>query len=256
VSKENADRVYREVMTVEPKPLTTPFQAATREYVFGEVWSRPGLSRRERRWVTLTCVAAADSPGPIDAHVYAAINSGDIELPALLEFVLQFAVYCGWPKASHVEGVIAQQWARIQKERGLEVTPWPVLSNETLGSNDWEKRLQVGAEVFADINLVPAPTAETPYRHAGILNFVFGHVWQRPGLTRRERRLITVAAVAIDDSPMPLTSHVTSALHSGDITKEEMDELVLQFSVYYGFAKGEALADMVEKAWAAKPAGA
>ena len=53
---------------------------------------------------------------------------------------------------------------------------------------------------------------------------------------------------------MPLQSHVTAALHSGDITKTEMDEIVLQFSVYYGFAKGQALAEMVETAWAVQPA--
>jgi len=32
------------------------------------------------------------------------MNSDDIGLEAMLEFVLQFAVYCGWPKASHLEG--------------------------------------------------------------------------------------------------------------------------------------------------------
>jgi 4-carboxymuconolactone decarboxylase len=101
-----------------------------------------------------------------------------------------------------------------------------------------------------DVNLTPAPRPDTPYRHAGILNFVFGHVWQRPGLSRRERRIVTLACVALDDAPTPLQSHVTSALHSGDIAKEEMDEIVLHFSVYYGFAKGEALRQTVEVAWA------
>ncbi|MFF0085962.1 carboxymuconolactone decarboxylase family protein [Streptomyces canus] len=74
-----------------------------------------------------------------------------------------------------------------------------------------------------------------------------------PGLTLRERRIITVACVALDDSPVPLQSHVTAALHSGDIAKEEMDEIVLHFAAYYGFAKGEALADAVERAWSKRP---
>ena len=253
----NADaaQTYREVMAREPAPPATPFEAATRDFVFGEVWSRPGLSRRDRRWVTLTCVAAADSPEPIDDHVYAALAGGDIGLEAMLEFVLQFAVYCGWPKASHVEGVIRRQWARIQQERGEEPSPWPLLDHATLGPGDWEARLAGGTREFVDVNLLPAPKGDSPYTHAGILGFVFGHVWQRPGLTRRERRIVTVACVAVDDSPMPLWSHVTAALHSGDITKEEMDEIVLQFSAYYGFAKGEALSDMAEKAWASKGGG-
>ncbi|MFI5047994.1 MAG: carboxymuconolactone decarboxylase family protein [Acidimicrobiia bacterium] len=249
----NADDVYREVMTVEPTVVTTPFEAATRDFVFGQVWSRPGLTRRERRWVTLTCVAAADAQPPMEEHVYAALSSGDIEVEALLEFVLHFAVYCGWPKASNIEGHIRRQWARVQEERGGPVVPLPTLDNATLGPNDWDARIERGAQEFRDVNLVGAPPPDTPYSHAGILNFVFGHVWMRPGITRRERRLITVACVALDDAPTPLWAHVTSALHSGDITKPEMDELALQFSVYYGFAKGQALADMAEEAWASRP---
>jgi len=246
-----SDETSRAVMTVDPPPATTPLALATREFVFGEVWPRPGLSRRDRRLVTLACVAAADSPEPIQEHVYAALNSGDIELEELLEFVLQFAVYCGWPKASHIEGVIRQQWARIRQERGEEVGPWPHLHNDTLGDNDWGRRLERGAKEFADVNLVPAPPPDSPYTQAGILNFVFGHVWQRPGLARRERRVITVACVAIDDAPTPLVAHVSAALKSGDITKQEMDEIALHFAAYYGFAKAEALSATAEMAWAA-----
>jgi 4-carboxymuconolactone decarboxylase len=29
-----------------------------------------------------------------------------------------FGFYCGWPKASHLEGVITEQWTRICEERG------------------------------------------------------------------------------------------------------------------------------------------
>ena len=130
-------------------------------------------------------------------------------------------------------------------------TAWPLLENDTLGSRaTGKRRLERGAKEFVDLNLVPAPKPDSPYTHAGILGFVFGHVWQRPGLSRRERRIITIPCVAIDDSPIPLTSHVTSALHSGDISKQEMDEIALQFSAYYGFAKGDALSTTADAAWA------
>ena len=79
------------------------------------------------------------------------------------------------------------------------------------------------------MNLVPAPGRDSPYQHAGILNFVFGHVWQRPGLGRRDRRFLTVACVGVDEAPLPILSHVGSALGSGDISKTEMDELILTF---------------------------
>ena len=62
-----SEQGYRDVMTVEPSPPVTPFEKGSLDYVLGEVWSRFGLSRRDRRWVTLTWVAAADAPEPIDA---------------------------------------------------------------------------------------------------------------------------------------------------------------------------------------------
>jgi 4-carboxymuconolactone decarboxylase len=113
MASTDGEQTYRDVMVTDRSTPNTPFGQATRDFLFGQVWSRPGLSRRDRRLVTLACVAAADSPGPIDRHVYAALKSGDLDLEALLETVLQFAVYCGWPKASHLEGVITELFFRI-----------------------------------------------------------------------------------------------------------------------------------------------
>jgi 4-carboxymuconolactone decarboxylase len=250
VPTKAGERAFREVMTFEPDAPASPLEQATVDFVFGHVWNRPGLSRRERRWVTLACVAAADAPDPMIEHIYAALNSGDVQLPEMLEFVLQFAVYCGWPKASCFEGHLRTQWARIHQERGEPKPPWPLLATDTLGPNDFEVRLQGGEREFRDVNFVPAPSRDSPYNHAGILNFVFGHVWQRPNLSRRERRLITVTCVAIDDSPLPLQSHVGSALQSRDISTDEMAELALHFAMYYGFAKGQQLNTVAQQQWA------
>lgn len=210
-----------------------------------EVWSRPGLGRRERRWVTLVCVGFDTDQQAMDEEVYAALESGDISVAEMLEFILHFAVYCGWPKGSRVEGVVREQWTRIHTERGQAVPEWPNLDNASLGSNDWEQRLQRGEKEFADVNLVPAPPRNTPYQQAGILNFVFGHVWQRPGLSLRDRRFITVACVGVCQAPMPILAHVGSALHSGHVTRAEMDEIIQQFSAYAGEELGGVLAQAV-----------
>jgi 4-carboxymuconolactone decarboxylase len=234
----NVDDVYREVMAADTPPAATPAQR--------EVWSRPGLGRRERRWVTLVVVSFDNEQQALDEQVYAAIKSGDISLEEMLEFVLHFAVYCGWPKGSRLEGTIREQWGRVQTELGLEITEWPILENESLGTNDWEARLQRGEQEFRDVNLVGAPPRTTPYTHAGILNFVFGHVWQRPGLGWRDRRFITVPCVIVDETPIPIMAHVGSALHSGDITGPEMDEVIAQFTAYAGERRGELLRQAVE----------
>ncbi|MYR06729.1 carboxymuconolactone decarboxylase [Gordonia sp. SID5947] len=194
-------------------------------------------------------MGAADAQKPIDDQVDDALRSGDITIDEMLEFVLHFAVYNGWPKASHLEGVVRRSWATIDRERGGSgAVPKP--ENSSLGISDWDARIFRGTEEFKSVNLIEAPGPDTPYIHAGILNFVFGHVWQRPALCRRDRRFITVASVAVCDAVTPLHSHTGSALESGDITKPEMDEVVLQLAAYAGFAKGEALHCASEEAWA------
>ena len=60
--------------------------------------------------------------------------------------------------------------------------------------------------------------ATTRIPGAGILNFVFGEMWLRPGLGMKERRLITVACVAFQDAPYPIMSHVYAALKSRDMS--------------------------------------
>jgi 4-carboxymuconolactone decarboxylase len=104
-------------MTQGPSDLDPlPFHEGVTDFVFSEVWTRPGLSRRDRRWITLTCVGVAGPGRHMDAHVYAALKSGDITLDEMREFVLQLAVYSGFPNGSRFNSVINEQWARIQRE--------------------------------------------------------------------------------------------------------------------------------------------
>ncbi len=236
-----AEPAFLDVMVADPE--------------FGPVWERPGLGRRDRRIVTLTCVCANESVEQIDAHMYAALASGDVDYDELLEFVLHFAVYCGWPRASLAEGAARSQFARLAAERKQSVPPRPELSPDSLGPNDHEQRLEDGERCFVAINLLPSPPRDSPYFQAGILAFVFGHVWQRPNLGLRERRLITIAAVGISEALGPIYSHVGSALESGDISRSEMDEVILQFSAYSGLPKGRLLQKAADESWARiKPA--
>ena len=243
---ERGRRAFAEVMTfAAPEDSTPATEHGLIDFVFGEVWSRPTLSRRDRRFVTLPCVAAADAEEPLRDHVYAALNSGDISIAEMRETVLHFAVYSGWPKASRFNIVVDEQWDRIHRERGQTVPPPdPLLPLVT--PSDPEERLLTGEQSFRDINCIPfAPIRDNPYSGAGILNFVFGEMWLRPGLGMKERRLITVACVAFQDAPIPILSHVYAALKSRDVSFDEMDEVALHFGAYYGWAKASHLNQVI-----------
>ena len=115
---ERGKRAFADVMTFPAPDNLMPATASLLEFVFAEVWQRPAMNRRDRWFVTLPCVAAADAEMPLRDHVYAALNSGDVSITEMQEMVLHFAVYAGWPKASRFNMTVDEQWDRIHRERG------------------------------------------------------------------------------------------------------------------------------------------
>jgi 3-oxoadipate enol-lactonase/4-carboxymuconolactone decarboxylase len=79
--------------------FTEPFQDFITRYAWGEVWSRPGLTRPERSIVTLTVLAALQHEGELAMHVKAALRNG-LSKDQIREVLLQTAVYAGVPVAN------------------------------------------------------------------------------------------------------------------------------------------------------------
>lgn len=113
-------RAWFEHVTGSPAPdAASPFfmDGAIR-FVFGEIWSRPGLDARTRRWIALTGAAASGSTLAIRSLVHSSLHSGAITIEEMREFVLHFAVYCGWAKASFLDATVDEAWQRIEREGG------------------------------------------------------------------------------------------------------------------------------------------
>ncbi|MFC3573959.1 3-oxoadipate enol-lactonase [Streptomyces yaanensis] len=80
-------------------PFTARFQDFISRYAWGEIWTDPTLSRRERSMITLTALVAHGHHDELAMHVRAARRNGltPQEIGAVL---LQTAVYCGVPAAN------------------------------------------------------------------------------------------------------------------------------------------------------------
>ncbi len=63
---------------------------------------------------------------------------------------------------------------------------------------------------------------------------LFGDVWERPGLSKRDRSLITCAALVALNRTEQLKGHSQRALDNG-VTKEELQELVTHLAFYGGW---------------------
>jgi len=65
--------------------------------------------------VTLVGVADSASSVPIRSHTYAAMASGNASVAEMHEFVLQYAIHGGWPKASVMQTAVLEMGERVTK---------------------------------------------------------------------------------------------------------------------------------------------
>jgi len=87
--------------------FTAPFQEFLTRYAWGDIWSRPGLSRAERSMITLTALAVLRQEEELAMHVRAAL-ANDLSPSQIQEVLLQVAVYAGVPAANRAFAIAAE----------------------------------------------------------------------------------------------------------------------------------------------------
>lgn len=105
-----------------------------------------------------------------------------------------------------------------------------------MSKDDWQKGLQVRTEVMGEEFVQKAIDNTTPFTEPlqeWINEHAWGSTWQRPGLPRKTRSLVTIAMLAALKAPTELKGHVRGALRNG-CTPEEIQEVLLQSLVYCG----------------------
>ena len=80
-------------------PITEPFQDFITRYAWGEVWSRPGLGRRERSIATLAALVALGAEHELAMHLRGALRNG-LTPDEITEVLLHTALYAGLPRAN------------------------------------------------------------------------------------------------------------------------------------------------------------
>ena len=81
---------------------------------------------------------------------------------------------------------------------------------------------------------------------------LFGDVWERPGLSKRDRSLITVAALTAMYRPEQLKGHLDRALGNG-VTKDEIGELITHLAFYAGWPCAMTAANVAKNVFEARP---
>ena len=77
---------------------------------------------------------------------------------------------------------------------------------------------------------------------------VYPDIWERPGLSKRDRSLITVAALMAMYRPEQLKGHTERALANG-VTKEEIGEIITHLAFYAGWPSAMSAAKVVKQVY-------
>ena len=105
------------------------------------------------------------------------------------------------------------------------------------GKRDYDVRFERGMQVLKKMGrekLMINQKELYPEMYEMSVGHLFGDVWGRPGLSLRDRQLVTLAANIALVRPSGNHSHYLSSLHLG-ITKREICEVLIQVGHYAGW---------------------
>lgn len=166
------------------------------EYVYGDVWERPGLSPRDRSMITVAVTQSLNAASELRLHMGRALDNG-LTQGEIEETLTQVEWYLTLP--SEVDGPAIA--AEVFAERGLTGGAAGAASASSAGQSDVT---------------VPVPFP------------------QNPALSPRDRSLITVALASAQYASGTLRVEVARALDN-DVTQDELAEVIVHIAFYSGF---------------------
>ncbi|MGW1125578.1 carboxymuconolactone decarboxylase family protein [Streptomyces sp. NPDC002526] len=201
------------------------------EFGFGDIYTRPGLTRRQRQLSTVAALAAMGNAAPqLRFHIGGALNVGCTR-QEIVEVLIHVCVYAGFPAA--LNGLAA---AREVFESRPDEPPF-VPATDAPGGDRYARGQQALADIdgHAGQQVIDSLKDIAPDLARYVLEFSFGDIYSRTGLDLPTRELVTVAlCTALGTVGPQLRVHLHGLLNVGG-TREEAVEVITQMAGYAGF---------------------
>ena len=182
--------------------------------VYGEIWERPQLSKRDRSLITIAVLQAL-AREELTIHIPRGLDNG-LTPEEISEIILHVTFYAGWPTGVRASLMAAEVFA----ERGLTLGELP--------------QAPAGAEASTPGSLSDAYAA-VPRLGELRNSLLYGDIWERPLLSKRDRSLITVAVNQAMYATNELRIHINRALDENGVTPQEISEVILHVTFYGGW---------------------
>ena len=183
--------------------------------VYGEIWERPYLSKRDRSLITIAVLQAL-AREELAIHIPRGLDNG-LTPEEISEIILHVTFYAGWPTGVQASLTAAEAF----EARGLTLADLP-------------RSPALEAEVTTPGGLSDAYAA-VPRLGALRNSLLYGDIWERPLLSKRDRSLITVAVNQALYVTNELRLHIDRALDQNGVEPQELSEVVLHVTFYAGW---------------------
>jgi 4-carboxymuconolactone decarboxylase len=211
-----------------PDRETDPSVSATSKYpaaphlgeleedvLFGQVWKRSQLSERDRAMVTVAVTQALYQTDALREYLNRALDAG-VTPEEIGELLTHVTMYAGWPSGSNASRVVTE----VYRARGI---PFPPAADPV------DMEIDLGGQNPSYPGL--------PYLSALTRTVLFDAekgVWSRPGLSPRDRSMVTVAVAEAALASDQLRGHVGRALNNG-LRPDEIGEVITHVAFYAGW---------------------
>ncbi|MGS2811302.1 carboxymuconolactone decarboxylase family protein [Nocardia sp. MW-W600-9] len=91
--------------------------AVTADHLFGDIWSRPALTVRERRLLLLGALTAQGHLDIAEIQIGAALRNGELSEEQLREIALFLCHYVGWPAGTKLDGAVGKVIAQERRTK-------------------------------------------------------------------------------------------------------------------------------------------
>ena len=110
--------MMRQVYGWEVGDASGDFFGITVDHLFADIWTRPGLSMRDRRLLLIGVLAARGMNDVLDIQIPAALTNAELSPEELREIAIFLTHYVGWPLGARLSVQVDTLIARHEKHHG------------------------------------------------------------------------------------------------------------------------------------------
>ncbi len=194
----------------------------TQERLYGTIWDRPGLNRRDRSLITVAALIARGQAPALSYYGDQALENG-VTPREISETIVHLAYYSGWGDAMAAVGPMGEVFARrrIGRDQLPQEAPRPLPLDEAAEA----QRARTVGDQFGSV--APGLVEYTT-------DYLFRDLWLRPDLAPRDRSLVTVAALIASGKTGQIPFHLNRAMDNG-LTQEQAAEVITHLAFYAGW---------------------